>query len=608
MQNAIIYQIQATYPERHVFEVACTILNPDPNGQRILLPAWIPGSYLVRDFSKHVITLQAESQGKAVPVQMLDKTTWQCAPVLGPLTVHYQIYAYDWVPRGAHVDNTHAFFNGSRVFVQVLGQEATPCLLHILPPKEKSYQKWRVGTAMPRHQAEPYGFGQYRAANYDELIDHPVEMGEFEVAQFDVGNIPHELIITGRHKGDIARLCRDIAQICQYHINLFGSPIPIERYVFLLTVFAEGYGGLEHRASTSVHCRRDTLPKIGITEVTEGYQSLLGLLSHEYFHTWNVKRIKPKAFVPMDFTKENYTRDLWIFEGITSYYDDLALVRTGLITKEKYLILLGQNISRILATPGRFKQTLAQSSFEAWTKYYKPDENTPNATISYYFKGALVALALDLHLRHTTNNRIALEDILRACWVKYGSKNEPLAEGEFEKLAESVSGCALGPFFDVALRSTEEIALEALFASHGIHYRRYPALSMEDLGGKIPNEPIEILQTRPLLELKLKPGINEAQITTVFAGGSVETAGLAAGDIIIAVNGLKAERANLETMIAEYAVGDRVDIHVFRRDELMTFQVTLAARTLQNGVLTLMESQNTVEAGNLKAWLEPNQV
>ena len=271
------------------------------------MPAWIPGSYLVREFAKHIVSIRAEAGGKAVRLKKLDKHTWQAAPVKGsePLTITMTVYAWDLSVRGAHLDTTHGFFNGTSVFLRVLGQEDSPCLVHIAPPSGTAYKHWRLATSLPpargeRGAAKPLGFGLFQAANYDELIDHPVEMGSFTHFSFEAGGVPHEVAITGRHDCDTERLAADLAKICTAQIDFFARPAPMTRYVFLVTAVGDAYGGLEHRASTALICKRADLPKPGQTTISEGYRRFLGLCSHEYFHTWNVKRIKPAAFIPYD--------------------------------------------------------------------------------------------------------------------------------------------------------------------------------------------------------------------------------------------------------------------------------------------------------------------
>lgn len=604
--TTIAYQICPKNPETHLFEVRCIIPTPNPKGQKIQFPAWIPGSYLIRDFVKFVETIEAYEAKEPyepnrdpansapmasglknkVALKMLDKHTWLAEPVKGPLVISYRVFAFDLTPRGAHLDTKHAFFNGSRMFIQVDGFEECPCELEILPPASEQYNHWRVATTFPVVKINAKGFGHYRAENYDQFIDFPVEMGDFTKLEFNVLGIPHELIITGQHFGDLPRLCRDLKILCETILKFFGEPYPIDRYQFLLTLIKSGYGGLEHSYSTCLQLSPNNLPSPNDENiVTDNYRTLLGLFSHEYFHLWNVKRIRPNAFCPYNLSTENYTRMLWVFEGITSYYDELFLVRSGLISLESYLELLGQLITRVYETPGRFKQTLEQSSFEAWSKFYQPTENSINSTISYYAKGALIALALDLLVRRDSAGRFSLDDIMQKFWEKYGAVGKPVPEDGFEKLAAEVTGLNLEDFFNQALRGTEDIDIESLLTTVGIEAHWQLRASMDELGGKPSLYGQEILTHRSILEIKLKGIAGNAEILTVLSGGAAEEAGLSVQDIIIAVNHLRVDRNSLESTIANYPPGTEVILHIFRREELISLKVKLRAGWLRNCIL-----------------------
>ncbi|MDH3768905.1 MAG: peptidase M61, partial [Gammaproteobacteria bacterium] len=334
------YKIVPVDPGGHIFDVNCVIATPDPDGQRLSLPSWIPGSYLVRDFAGSLVDLEAHCNGQPVEAQKIDKSAWQCAPCDGALTVHYHIYANDLSVRGAHLDITHGYFNGPRVFLRVDGQEDARCTVRVERNPNERFGEWHLATSMRRADAEPQGFGVYEAADYEELIDHPFEMGTFQTQYFEAHGIPHQLVVTGKHHGDLGRVARDLKSICEQQMEFFGLPAPIDRYVFLLTVLGSGYGGLEHRWSSSLMARREDLPCCGQEKVTDNYRSFLGLASHEYFHLWNVKRIRPAAVAESDLSREAYTRQLWVFEGITSYYDDMFLLRSGAISVDAYLQLI----------------------------------------------------------------------------------------------------------------------------------------------------------------------------------------------------------------------------------------------------------------------------
>jgi len=579
----IRYSIIPARPEAHLYRVSCTVAEPDPAGQRFALPAWTPGSYMIREFARHIVSIRAQSRGRPVALEKLDKHTWRAAPAAGPLEVRCEVYAWDLSVRGAHLDTRHAFFNGACLFLRVLGQESAPCELEILRPRGARYRRWRVATAMARQGAKPWGFGTYAAGDYAELIDHPVEMGDFALAGFRAAGVPHDIVITGRHDADMSRLARDLKHLCEHHIHFFGAPAPMKRYVFAVTAVGEGYGGLEHRASTALLCSRDDLPRRGEARVTEPYRTFLGLASHEYFHTWNVKRIKPAAFAPYDLERENYTTLLWAFEGITSYYDDLALVRCGLIGTKDYLELLGRSITTYLRVPGRAKQSLAESSFDAWIKYYRQDENSPNASVSYYGKGSLVALCLDLLIRDKTRGKKSLDDVMRALWLRHGRTGLGVGEAEIERLAEEVTGLKLRRYFDEWLRSTRELPLKALLATHGVNMQLRPAESAQDKGGAPAGS--QAIAGLAMLGIHARASGEDAAVTHVLEGGAAQAAGIAAGDVIVAVDGLRPGKAGLEALLAKRRPGERVRIHAFRRDELMRFEVALARAQADTCVL-----------------------
>jgi len=581
-QPAIAYTIVPKDLAGHLFNVTVTVANPAAEGQVFALPAWIPGSYMIREFARNIVRIRAESNGAAVALTKLDKHSWQAAPSDGPLTLHYEVYAWDLSVRAAHLDQTHGFFNGTSVFLRVVGQEAGAHQVDIQRPADPAAKTWRVATAMKELGAKRYGFGTYVAGDYDELIDHPVEMGDFALASFKAHGVPHDIVITGRVPNlDMARLQADLKAICETQIAFF-EPVtkkaPMDRYVFMTMAVGDGYGGLEHRASTALICARADLPSIGgpkVGEPNEGYLKFLGLCSHEYFHTWNVKRIKPAVFAPYDLQVENYTPLLWLFEGFTSYYDDLMLVRAGIIGEPTYFKLLGKTIGSVLRGSGRTKQSVADSSFDAWSKYYRQDENSPNAIISYYTKGSLIALAFDLTIRAKTGGARSLDDIMLALWERYGrdfyaGAGRGVTEAEVEALFDEVSGVKLRNLFEKYVRGTEDIPLAKLYAPLGVK------LVDERKSGK------------PSLDAGIGRDPLGAKLTQVHEGGAAHQAGLSALDIVIAIDGLRVNGnpSNVEALLSRYRVGDKVTVHAFRRDELMSFEVTLQGDRVPGITLT----------------------
>ena len=616
MPSPIRYTIIPSNPAAHLFTVTVTVAKPDPAGQRFMLPVWIPGSYLIREFARHIVSLRAMSDGHAITCEKIDKATWQCAPAAALITLSYEVYAWDLSVRAAHLDETHAFFNGSSVFLLPLGKENSTCEVEILRPSGERYAAWKIATALDQTPASarlsehnapaipasasvspiyPKQFGSFTAANYDELIDHPVEMGTFTHASFEACGVTHHIAITGKHRTDMTRLAADLKKICEVQIRLFEpetAAAPMREYWFLIMAVGDGYGGLEHRASTALICNRDDLPSTQDKKVSTGYRRFLGLASHEYFHTWNVKRIKPAVFVPYDLTRENYTRQLWFFEGFTSYYDDLLLSRAGLIEPLSYLELVAENIGRVMSQSGRTRQSVAASSFDAWVKYYRQDENSPNAIVSYYQKGAMVGLALDLTIRHATKGAKSLDDVMRLLWIDYGKKGIGVPDGFVEVAAERISGLDLADFFATAVYGTVDIDLATLLNTVAI-----------DVAWKIPGKVKDDDPAPVTIGAKIAAEQNgDAKLAQVFDGGAAQLAGLSAGDIVVAVDGLRVSALTLEKRLRTFAVGATVALTAFRRDELISFQVTLQALSAQTCALTMQDTPIDAKARR-NAWL-----
>ncbi len=567
----IEYQVVMKSPEAHLFEVTLRVRKPDPLGQTFYLPAWIRGSYMIRDFSRHIITLEALDETGPVQVKKLDKQRWRCAPASGSITLIYTVYAWELSVRAAHLDTTHAYFNGSSLLLGVSNQDEMACLLTIHSPIGQQFDDWKVVTSMKKDEVDKRGFGQYHSLNYEELLDHPVEIGDVTEAGFSVSDVPHRIAISGRQRCDLARLCLDLERICRQHVGLFVE-LPVHDYLFLLTVVGDGYGGLEHRNSTSLLASRDDLPLEGMQEMTKGYRRLLGLCSHEYFHLWNIKRIMPAMFQEEGTSQEVYTRQLWVFEGITSYYDELALVRSGCIDRKSYFELLAETVTRVMRGSGRFKQTLEESSFDAWTKFYKQDENAPNAIVSYYTKGAILALVLDLHIRSQTDGKKSLDHVMREMWRRHGATGKGVPEGGFEAVAAEVSGLDLSDIFDRGARSTADLPVADLLQNFGVEMRLLPAQSSLDNGRVVDKMPAGEAE-KPVIGARLSAQSVEAKLHQVFDGGAAQAAGLSAGDIIIAVDHLKVDGKKLEKAIADCALGKSVTVHAFRRDEMMEFEL-----------------------------------
>lgn len=595
------YSIRLKNPGAHLFEVRVLVASPDPAGQVFSIPAWTPGSYMIRDYAKHVVSIRAESDDLEVELTKLDKSSWQAAPCESPLTLIAEIHANEQNVRGAHLDTTHAYFNGPFVFPAVVGRESHPCELDIHRPEKPLGTDWRVVTSMRPKIAGQYGFGVYESANYAELIDHPVQIGNLAIGEFEVDGIPHTIAIRGRTRVDMGRVCHDLNKLCDRHMRLLGAPRDLDRYVFLITALGEGYGGLEHCWSSSLACSRDDLPRKGDIGVDERYRKFLGLCSHEYFHLWNVKRMKPEVFTPYDLRKESYTGLLWVFEGITSYYDDLALVRSELITVESYLETLAETITRVLRNRGRFRQSVEESSFDAWTKFYQKDTNSSNATVSYYTKGSLIALALDLHLRLESRGECSLDTVMRECWREYGETGAGMPERGLESIASRLLGTDLSDFFNRYVRGMHELPLEQLLGKFGIKLCLRPADGLQDTGGK-PAKPGQ--KIHPWLGATLANRNGSAVFGIVHAGSPAEKAGIAAADEVVAIDGLKVTASNFDSRLKGYHAGDETQISVFRGDELFVFTVRLEDPPDDTCYLQLVAEADRDVEKRRAAWLE----
>jgi len=590
------YRVRLADLNRHHLEVSCRVENPSTE-QRFSLPSWIPGSYLLREFARHIVSFRAESDGREVQVEKTSKSTWCCRGAGSPLTVTIEVFALDRSVRGAYLDGQRGYFNGTCVFLCPEGREAEPVEVLLEKPADPRCERWRVATAMAADNVDARGFGSYGARDYDELIDHPMEISDFAEVEFEAAGVPHRLVIAGRHHTDLERIAADLTQLCESHMDLFGRPPPFDDYCFLGLAVGEGYGGLEHRASSSLIFNRDDLPKIGETGVPRDYQRFLSLCSHEYFHTWNIKRIKPGAFTPYRLDRRNHTRLMWVFEGITSYYQDLMLLRSDLIGAEAYLTRLGQLLTRVYRAPGRFKQSLAESSFDAWDKLYKPESNATNASISYYSKGALVALALDLTIRRESHSN--LDQIMGELWRRFGEGSEGVGEGAFEALSQEMTGMDLTDFFEAAVRGTDDLALADLLTDFGLSLEFRQAAEPNDTAGKPRAGPDPLLG----MGLRFRPHPAGVELTAVVDDGPAERAGLNTGDALIAIDGLRVTAGNLAKRLVRLEAGETVPAAVFRDDELLEFQVTLAAAAADTCVLGLDGEAESSALERRKAWL-----
>lgn len=599
------YSISFADPSGHLLHVQMTIDAPVA-AQRVAMPSWIPGSYLMREYARNVVSLSASQGGTAITAEKTDKSTWQldCTPG-NPVTISYTVYAWDRSVRGCYFDASRGFVNPAASLLMDCTAPNAPCALEVLAPQFAGGETWRCATSMTLQNVDARGFGQYRAASYDELIDHPLECADFDEFSFDAGGVTHCFVITGKHRGDLARLRADSQKICHGHCDLFGGAPPFPNYLFQLHVVDDGYGGLEHRASTALISPRSDLPVAGDASVSEGYRDLLGLISHEYFHAWNVKRIKPAAFMThpiapdaYDTSTESYTRLLWLFEGFTSYFDDLMLRRVGLITDADYLKLIGRRLTMLLRSPGRSVQSNAEASFDAWIKYYRADENAANSQFSYYLRGSFVALTLDLQQRAASEAAPTVDDVMRALWREFGAVNVGVPEDVCALFSRWLDR-DLTDFFARFINGTEDPDWATLFAPFGITYNTRPSANAADRGGR--DEASIETNTRTLgLIVGESAGLNV--IKTVLSGSAAWRAGLSAGDTLVAIDGLRATSTALSKHLARFRAGDEVAVTYFRHDVLAS-SVLLVPPAVADTVWLTLAADDAAGTTRRTRWL-----
>jgi predicted metalloprotease with PDZ domain len=578
----------------HLFKVTLTISKPTPN-QALSMAVWIPGSYLVREFSKHVQALSAKQGGKAIAIEQVNKNTWHLANTDSkPITVTYQVYAFDASVRTAFLDTTRGFFNGTSMFMRVAGQEDAPQEVRLERPVSCT---WEVATGLKKYSVTRYGWGTYLADNYDELADSPFELGEFWEGAFTARGIKHRFVVSGAAATfDGKRLLADTQKIVEAELAFWhgknGKPpqtLLDKGYVFMLRAIDNGYGGLEHMNSTALIAKRSDLPRIGddttaaegASTISDGYITLLGLISHEYFHTWNVKRLRPAELVPYKYDIENHTELLWFFEGFTSYYDDLLLRRAELINDEQYLSLLAKTINQVQQTPGRLVHSLASSSYEAWTKYYRMDENSSNSTVSYYTKGALVALCLDLMLRQSGSN---LDLVMQSLWQKHGLPGKSSIAGVTEAdILQAIPDKACQQALLKWTRTTVELPLSKLLSITGLETVGVKAGLAQQLGVRVGTD----------------GGI--IKIKQVLTDTLAHRAGFAAGDewLAIEINQQTWRISNLDDVLLYAPAGKPIRAWVARDKQVLKLALTLPKNQMLNADVKL----KIIDAKKLLSWL-----
>jgi len=594
-------------PQTHSIRVELRVdVDPSRTQQEVCFPVWTPGSYLVREHERHIHDLRASGgDGRPLPVRKTDKNTYRIDTAgASRLRVEWEAYAHELTVRTSHVDDTHAFVNPVTCCAWLPGRESETQRLVVreLPPG------WGVASplAPPADAGAPDGTAHVRTArDFDELIDSPLECGPHARPEnripFAVRGVPHELVVWGRSAYDFAGVTDELARIVEAQAALFGG-LPYGRYVFFVLLGDQGRGGLEHR-----DCAALLMPRT-FHEKPRGAEDLLGLVSHELFHAWNVKRIRPAAFTPYDLSRENRTRLLWAFEGLTSYYGDLMLRRAGLVSRARWLEKLGEALTSLERVEGRRRLSLSDASFDAWIRHYRQDENTDNSAVSYYLKGEVVGVLADLHIRRLSGGRTSLDDAMRLLWERHGRTGAGVPEDGVEAICAEVAGAPMQGLFDAALRGTGELPMEEALASHGLRLERRVSQGPDDKGGPPPS-PKDSTRRGALrchLGLALKAEDGRVRVTSVQRGSPSEDAGLCPGDELAAIDGIRAESSTAFARAHDRAPGTTATLTVFRRDELRSVAIVAGPPRTDAAVVAVDPSASPEALRRLEAWLGPD--
>lgn len=578
MGHPVTYRVSMPNPHSHLFEVEAEFPSTSLSDLTVCLPVWTPGSYLVREYARHVQDFEVTSDdGTRLPFTRVDKRSFRIDTKGTRVRCRYRVYANELTVRTSHLDDSHGYFNGATLFFYSEQLRLRPHRVQIDAPPS-----WRVTTTLRRDQQ---GF---LAADYDELVDSPFEIGPTKPIEFLAGGRAHELALWGDLQLDEKRLVSDLTRIIETEAALFDG-VPNDRYIFFLFGTDKGRGGLEHKASTAL-----LYPRTGLS-TPRGWEDFLTLCAHEYLHLWNVKRVKPKRFVPFDYSQENYTQLLWFFEGGTSYYDSLITRRAGCLSPSRYLTRLGETLTQVQATPGRRIMSLTEASMVAWTKHYRPDENTANTAVSYYAKGEIVCALLDLTIRRATSSRRSLDDVLRLLWKRFGDESG-VPENGVEAAATEVAGVDLGPFFERALRSTEDLEL-SVFETVGLVAKSRTRESAADKGGTPPR------RAERKDEGWLGITARGTAVATVLVDSPAMEAGLYADDEVCALDRHKCDAATLVSRCEEKKPGDVVKVSLFRRERLLEVPVTLGTKPLDTFWLARVDRPTESQRAAYEAWL-----
>ena len=574
----IHYQVAMPQPQTHLFEVTLHLADYSLPILDLKLPVWTPGSYLVREYAKQLQDFTAFSDAESLPWRKISKNHWQVETKgVSKLTVSYRIFANELSVRTNHLDATHGYFNGAALFFRIPGWEKQPIRVSIVPPRPE----WQITTALtPDEQTNTF-----LAADFDTLVDNPFEIGCHQLYHFEVLGKPHELAIWGQGNLQAQQMISDITKIIQVEAQMFGG-LPYERYVFLLHLFSQAYGGLEHKNCCSLIYQR-----FGF-RAQDKYDRFMQLVAHEFFHLWNVKRIRPKALEVFDYDQENYTPSLWFSEGTTSYYDLLIPLRAGIYDAKTFLSNLGKEITRYENTPGRKVQPLSESSFDAWIKLYRQDANSGNSQISYYLKGEMVSLLLDLLIRSKHGNKRSFDDVMLKMWQQFGKDEIGFTPEQLQEVIESVAEMNLTDFFNRYIDNTEDLPLNEYLQPFGL-------------------ELIAENEEEPYLGVKVSAENGKEIIKFVEANSPAQLAGIDPGDELLAIDKIKvtatglsdSPSGTLRERLKDYQPNDTIKVTVFHQDELRTYSVTLASPRPTRYQVKPVANPSQIQEENLTGWL-----
>lgn len=553
--SKIDFTVSMPRPWTHLLQVEMRVANANlPAQTELKMAVWTPGSYLVREYARHVQDFTVTDQsGRALNWRKINKNTWQVDTAgAREIVARYNVYANELTVRTNELNDEHAFFTPAALLMFPKGELSTPSTIRVDP-----YGSWKVATGLPPVSGQPNTF---RAENFDILFDSPFEVGNFKEITFNVQGKPHRYVFCGEGNYDMQRIADDTTKIINEAVKIFGD-IPYDNYLFIVNL--RGGGGLEHLNSTALQWNR-----FGFKPDSR-YYGFLGLVVHEYFHLWNVKRIRPEPLGPFDYENENYTKLLWVAEGATSYYEGIILRRAGIISDEYFLDSKASAIQDLQSRPGRFQTSLEEASFDAWIKYYRQDENSINNQISYYDKGDIVNMMLDIRIRTLSNGAKSLDDVMRYLYEEFGKKNRNFTPEDYQKAAELQAGASLEDFFDRYVRGTEEIDYNEILRGIGLQ------LNDEEIGPK-----------QAYLGANLAESGGQLTIRSIPAGTPAYEYGLNTGDQIVAVDGNRASQNFLNSYLNQKKPGDKVRFTVFRFDQLRDFQVTLGGRGRLNYSIT----------------------